>query len=45
MLHFFSSTSEEPIVKELKNIKKEVEGLKRAVAALDYSAKEDKGNV
>lgn len=42
---FFSSTSEEPIVKEIKNIKKEVEGLKRAVAALDYSAKEDKGNV
>lgn len=41
---FFSLTSEEPIVKELKNIKKEVEGLKRAVAALDYSAKEDEEN-
>lgn len=42
---FFSSTSEEPIVKELKNIKKEVEGLKRAVAALDNSTKEDEENV
>ena len=38
---FFSSTSENPIVKELKNIKKEVEGLKRAVIALDNSTEEE----
>ena len=42
---FFSSTSEEPVVKELKNIKKEVEGLKRAVTALDNSTKEEEENV
>ena len=42
---FFSSTSEDPIVKELKNIKKEVEGLKRAVTALDNSTEEEEGNV
>ena len=39
---FFSSTSDDPMVKELKNIKKEIEGLKRAIVALDVSKKEDK---
>ena len=34
---FFSSTSDDPMVKELKNIKKEIEGLKRAIVALDVS--------
>ena len=42
---FFSSTSDDPMVKELKNIKKEIEGLKRAIVALDVSKKEDKQNV
>ncbi len=42
---FFSSTSDDPMVKELKNIKKEIEGLKRAVVALDVSNKEDTQNV
>ena len=41
----FSSTSDDPMVKELKNIKKEIEGLKRAIVALDVSKKEDKQNV
>lgn len=36
---FFSSTSDDPMVKELKNIKKEIEGLKRAIVALDVSKK------
>ena len=30
---------------ELKNIKKEIEGLKRAIVALDVSKKEDTQNV
>lgn len=42
---FFSSTSDDPMVKELKNIKKEIEGLKRAIVALDVSKKEDTQNV
>lgn len=42
---FFSSTSDDPMVKELKNIKKEIEGLKRAVIALDVSKEEDKKDV
>ena len=42
---FFSSTSDDPMVKELKNIKKEIEGLKRAVVALDVSKEEDKKDV
>lgn len=42
---FFSSTSEDSMVKELKNIKKEIEGLKRAIVALDVSKKEDTQNV
>lgn len=42
---FFSSTSEDPMVKELKNIKKEIEGLKCAIVALDVSKKEDTQNV
>ena len=41
---FFSSTSEDPMVKELKNIKKEIEGLKRAVV-LNGSKKEGSKNV
>ena len=42
---FFSSTSDDAMVKELKNIKKEIEGLKRAIVALDVSKKEDTQNV
>lgn len=42
---FFSSTSDDPLVKELKNIKKEIEGLKSAIVALDASKKEDTQNV
>ena len=42
---FFYSTSDDPMVKELKNIKKEIEGLKRAIVALDVSKKEDTQNV
>ena len=42
---FFSSTSDDPMVQELKNIKKEIEGLKRAIGALDVSKKEDTQNV
>lgn len=42
---FFSSTSDDPMVKELKNIKKEIEGLKSAIVALDVSKKEDTQNV
>ena len=42
---FFSSTSDDPMVKELKNIKKEIEGLKRAIVALVVSKKEDTQNV
>lgn len=42
---FFSSTSDDPMIKELKNIKKEIEGLKRAIVALDVSKKEDTQNV
>ena len=42
---FFASTSDDPMVKELKNIKKEIEGLKRAIVALDVSKKEDTQNV
>lgn len=42
---FFSSTSDDPMVKELKNIKKEIEGLKRAIVALYVSKKEDTQNV
>lgn len=42
---FFSSTSDDPMVKELKNIKKEIEGLKHAIVALDVSKKEDTQNV
>lgn len=38
---FFSSTSEDPMVKELKNIRKEIEKLKHAIIALDVSKKED----
>ena len=41
---FFSSTSEDPMVKELKNIKKEIEGLKRAIV-LNSSKKEGSKNV
>lgn len=33
------------MVKELKNIKKEIEGLKRTVVALDVSKKENTQNV
>lgn len=33
------------MVKELKNIKKEIEGLKRAVIALDVSKEEEKKDV
>lgn len=42
---FFSSTSDDPMVKELKNIRKEIEGLKCAIVALDVSKKEDTQNV
>ena len=42
---FFSSTSEDPMVKELKNIKKQIEGLKCAIVALGVSKKEDTQNV
>ena len=42
---FFSSTSEDSMVKELKNIKKEIEGLKRAIVALDVLKNEDTQNV
>ena len=41
---FVSSTSEDPMVKELKNIKKEIEGLKRAIV-LNSSKKEGSKNV
>lgn len=41
---FFSSTSEDPMVKELKNIEKEIEGLKRAIV-LNSSKKEGSKNV
>lgn len=42
---FFSSTSDDSMVRELKNIRKEIEGLKGAVVALDVSKKEDTQNV
>ena len=42
---FFSSTSEDPMVKELKNISKEIGKLKHAIVALDVSKKEDAQNV
>ena len=38
---FFSSSYDDPVVNELKYIKKEIEGIKSAVSALDVSAKVD----
>ena len=38
---FFSSSSDDPLVKELKNIKKKIEELKRVIIDLDGSKKAD----
>ncbi len=42
---FFSSTSDEPVVKELKNVKKEIEGVKRAILDIGVRMDEDKESV